>query len=92
MTGQAEHIARDSPGAALRLLEAARAAFERLGAFPEIGKRRRFSHPDLSAVRSWSIPGFDKHVIFYRASDERIDILRVIHSARDLTRILGPER
>ena len=85
-------IAQDSPTAAFRLLEAARNAFVLLGDFPEIGKLRRFVHPKLSGVRSWPIRGFEKHVIFYRASEHRIDILRVIHSARDLTRILGPER
>lgn len=89
---QSEHIAGDSPTAAFRLLEAANAAFDLLGAFPEIGKLRRFVHPKLSGVRSWPIKGFEKHVIFYRAAEHRIDILRVIHSARDLPSILGAER
>ena len=89
---QSGHIAEDSPTAALRLLEAARSAFDLLGGFPEIGKLRRFSHPKLSGVRSWPIKGFETHVIFYRASEHRLDILRVIHSARDLTGIFGHER
>ncbi|HKH44947.1 MAG TPA: type II toxin-antitoxin system RelE/ParE family toxin [Thermoanaerobaculia bacterium] len=85
------YIAQDSPGAALRFLDAARAAFERLGFFPDAGRRRQFSHPALAGVRSWPISGFDRHVIFYRASQGRVDILRVIHSARDLVGIFGPE-
>lgn len=92
MAEQSEHIAGDSPTAAFRFLEAADAAFDLLGDFPEIGRLRRFVHPKLSGVRSWPIKGFEKHVIFYRASERHIDILRVIHSARDLTRILGVER
>lgn len=91
LAGQAGHIARDSPAAALRLLEAARAAFDLLRSFPEAGRVRHFSNPRLSGVRSWPISGFDKHVIFYRASEGRLDVLRVIHSARDLTGIFGPE-
>lgn len=88
---QSEHIAEDSPTAAFRFLEAASAAFDLLGSFPEIGRLRRFLHPKLSGVRSWPIKGFEKHVIFYRFSERQIDILRVIHSARDLTRVLGAE-
>ncbi|HJX27952.1 MAG TPA: type II toxin-antitoxin system RelE/ParE family toxin [Thermoanaerobaculia bacterium] len=88
---QSEYIARDSPSAALRFLDAAKAAFGQLRELPATGKRRQFSHPALSGIRSWPIPGFDRHLIFYRPTDQRIDILRVIHSARDLTRIFGSE-
>ena len=88
---QALYIARDNVDAALRFLEAAEAAFERLRSFANIGTRREFVHPDLSGVRSWPIPGFSKHLIFYRANASSIEVLRVLHSARDLAEILGPE-
>lgn len=88
---QALHIAKDSVSAALRFLDAAQAAFDRLHSFPEIGRAREFLHPDLKGVRSWPIPKFEKHVVFYRLSGDLIDILRVVHSARDLDSILGPE-
>ena len=88
---QAGHIAEDSVNAALRFLDQAQAAFDRLQSFPSVGTRRRFRHPELNDVRSWPIPGFEKHVIFYKVSEGLVDILRVIHSARDLDRILGPE-
>jgi toxin ParE1/3/4 len=88
---QARYIARDSLDAALRFWDAAESAFDRLLSFPEIGTSRRFQHPSLSSVRSWPIPGFEKFVIFYRASSTRIDVLRIIHAARDLAGIFGPE-
>ncbi len=90
---QAGHIAQDSVDAALRFLDAAEAAFDRLGFLPELGRRRAFRHPDLAHVRSWPIPSFEKHVIFYRASAEEgiVDILRVVHSARDLEQFFGHE-
>jgi len=88
---QALYIAQDSVNAALRFLDAAQAAFDRLSSFPEIGTRREFLHLDLRDVRSWPIPKFEKHVIFYRISGSLVDILRVVHSARDLDSILGPE-
>jgi toxin ParE1/3/4 len=88
---QARYIAQDSLDAALRFLTAAESTFEKLGAMPEIGRRRSFRHPSLAGVRSWAIPGFEKHVIFYRVAQDRVDVLRVIHAARDLRSILGSE-
>jgi toxin ParE1/3/4 len=88
---QALFIAKDSVNAALRLLDAAESAFDRLRSFPEIGKRRWFLRSDLRDVRSWSIPGFEQHVIFYRVDRDYIDVLRVVQTAQDLDRIFGPE-
>jgi toxin ParE1/3/4 len=88
---QALFIAQDSVNAALRLLDAAESAFDRLRSFPEIGRRRWFRHPDLKDVRSWPIPGFEQHVIFYRAARDFVDVLRVVQTAQDLDRIFGPE-
>ncbi len=88
---QSRYIARDNLDAALRFLEAAESAFDRLRSFPEVGTSRRFKHPKLSNVRSWPIPDFEKYVIFYRADSTGVDVLRVIHAARDLAGIFGPE-
>ncbi|HEY4591728.1 MAG TPA: type II toxin-antitoxin system RelE/ParE family toxin [Thermoanaerobaculia bacterium] len=88
---QARYIARDSLDAALRFWDAAESAFDRLLSFPEIGTSRRFQHPALSNIRSWPIPGFEKYVIFYRATSTGVDVLRIIHAARDLSGIFGPE-
>lgn len=88
---QSRYIARDSLDAALRFLDAAESAFDRLQALPEIGRSRKFQHPALSNVRSWAIQGFEKYVIFYRADSTGVDVLRIIHAARDLVAIFGPE-
>jgi toxin ParE1/3/4 len=88
---QAGYIVGDSVDAALRFLTAAEESFTRLAAFPEIGRRRKFHHPDLTGVRSWPVPGFEKHLIFYRLTERGVEILRVLHSARDLDSILGHE-
>ena len=89
---QAKYIASDNLEAALRFLDAAEAAFERLRSSPRIGRRREFTRRELSGVRSWPVPGFEKHIVFYRADAGSIEVLRVLHSARDLAAILGPER
>lgn len=79
-------------GSAMRLLLAAEQAFEGLARFPLKGTARRFSNPKYAGVRSWPIPGFEWHVIFYRPIADGIEILRVIHASRNLGRLLGKER
>jgi toxin ParE1/3/4 len=86
---QARYIASDSIDAAIRFLDAAEAAFDRLRSTPEIGKLWKFQRSDLSGVRSWPVPGFEKHLIFYRVDSRMVDVLRVVHSARDLASLFG---
>jgi plasmid stabilization system protein ParE len=37
------------------------------------------------------VPGFPKHLIFYRVDDDRVEVVRVIHGARDLAIALEDE-
>jgi toxin ParE1/3/4 len=67
---QADYIARNNIDAALRFVEAAEAAFSQLADLPDIGRPRLFRHPALAGVRSWPVPGFAKHLIFYRLTPE----------------------
>lgn len=83
------YIGRDNLDAADRFLAAAEAAFEQLAQMPGLGAPRRFRNPDLADVRQWRVPGFENYLIFYRPLDDGIEVLRVIHSARDISRVLG---
>lgn len=58
---------------------------------PHIGPARAFENPELKDVRLWLVRGFDKYLIFYRATAEVVEILRVLHSARDIDNILSDE-
>lgn len=69
---------------ALRFIEAVDAAFRRLADTPEIGRLREFRNQRLAGLRSWPVPGFEKHLIFYRVDEESVEIVRVVHGARDL--------
>jgi toxin ParE1/3/4 len=77
------YIARDSPDAALRFLDAAEAAFARLLERPYAGIAVALPSPRLAGLRRWSVPGFPSHLIFYLPTDEGIEIVRVLHGARD---------
>jgi toxin ParE1/3/4 len=86
-----EHFAflgQDSLEVADRFLEAAGEAFERPADMPGIGSPREFENPRLAGVRQWRVHGFENYLIFYRSMDNGVEILRVIHGARDIKRIL----
>jgi toxin ParE1/3/4 len=48
--------------------------------------------PNLKGIRQQAIKGFKNYLIFYRVSDLGVDILRVIHAARDIEAILSEEQ
>jgi toxin ParE1/3/4 len=56
---------------------------------PELGKPRMFERPELSGLRSFAVRDFGQHLVFYRPMDRGIEVLRVLHGARDLGVVLG---
>jgi len=42
----------------------------------------------MPVLSSWRIEGFEKHLIFYRAADNDIEIIRIIHAVRDIDHVL----
>ena len=83
----AYYIAEDSLDAADRFVEAVDAAYWRLAEMPGIGSAREYGNAKLKGMRMWPIPGFSKHLIFYRATDTEVRIIRVLHGARDIAGI-----
>src|SRR5437870_3420203 len=83
LVGIAAYIAAESPSAAERFLDAAQIAFERLLKMPSLGTIYPAADPDLNGLRIWQVPGFHSHLIFYRETSEGIEIIRVLHGARD---------
>ena len=55
---------------------------------PALGALCTFRAVELRDVRRTTIPGFAKHLLFYKFKEEEILILRVVHGARDLERLL----
>jgi plasmid stabilization system protein ParE len=67
------------------------AAIRSLLQFPERGAPCRFSAPELAALRWIFVPGFPKHMIFYRYDRQEavLLIVQVLHGVRDLESLLG---
>lgn len=79
LVGIYEYIRRDNPAAAQRVMKSFRETFRKLAANPHIGHLRDdlLSEP----VRIWSAYSY---LIIYRADPKPIEILRVLHGARDV--------
>ena len=60
---------------------------------PERGALCRFRSERLAGARWILVPGFPKHIVFYRYLSEArtILIIQVLHSARNLEVVLGNE-
>ena len=84
----ADHIATDSTDAAICFLDAVQQAFVRIGEQPGIGSRRYAHLPMLEGLRLWPVPGFERHLIFYVERADYVDVLRVLHGARDIPTVL----
>ncbi|MGD0802070.1 MAG: type II toxin-antitoxin system RelE/ParE family toxin [Terracidiphilus sp.] len=58
-----------------------------LAGMPEIRVPCSFRNPELHNVRRLTVTGFEKWLLFYRATEDRIDVIRVLHGARDIAAI-----
>ena len=83
----AASIGKDSPRAAARFLEQCMSHFQQLAGMPLIGRARQFKNPRAAGIRSWIIKGFPNHMIFYRPVEDGVEILHILHAARDIDSI-----
>lgn len=72
------HIARDNPAAADRWLETIDGKCRRLAQTPELGRKRFELAPNLRSLSAGN------YVIFYRPISDGIQLIRVLHGARDI--------
>jgi len=72
-----------------RFHDATERAFRLLAEYPAAGPRRLSRHPDLQGMRSWPITGFRNYLVFYRTVETDIEIVRVLHGARDVEQVVG---
>jgi toxin ParE1/3/4 len=87
----ATYIGSNNLDASDQFLFAAESTFKQLIEMPRIGRISGFTHPQLSAVRQLPIKGFKSYLVFYQIQPDTIDIIRVLHSARNIEKILENE-
>ena len=56
---------------------------------PNLGRERTFRHEELKGLRSFVLARpFQRHLLFYRITDEGLSAERILHGMRDLPRRL----
>ncbi len=81
-----EYLAGEgSPEVARRFVQGLSERCQSLADMPSIGRRREELSPGLRSVPEGS------YVVFYRPADDGVQIVRVLHGARDIERIFAEE-
>jgi toxin ParE1/3/4 len=83
------YLAKQNRDVAVRFFQAAEATFEQLAVMPELGERQHFGRDELAKLRAWQVQGFDNYLVFYRPIDRGIEVVRVLHAARDIAAIFA---
>jgi toxin ParE1/3/4 len=65
--------------------------FTRLASMPGMGTPYDHDHPALAELRYFPVSRFRKYLVFYRRVADGIEIVRVLHGARDIPNILAGE-
>jgi toxin ParE1/3/4 len=80
----AAYIKEDSPQSSTAFRQTLENIYELLLELPEIGTARNFHNPEMTGLRMLPVRKFDMYLIFYRSTPEGLEIVRVVHGARDL--------
>lgn len=56
---------------------------------PTIGWPCRIADPEFRHTRVFRVPDFDKMLIFYEVSDDALEIVRLIHSSRNVEHVIS---
>src|ERR1043166_7101704 len=78
----ARYVRSRNPDVAIWFVLAVKNTVEMLAHSPHMGRSRHdLGFPE---VRSWRVNGFKNYLIFYKPTDDRLFLLRVLHGNRDL--------
>jgi toxin ParE1/3/4 len=89
LTEHYAYIAQDKVEPAERLLMVAEEAFERLARNPSLGTVWRSLRPHLKGIHFYPMPApYRSYIVFYRATEAQLEVIAVLHGARDLEGVL----
>ena len=86
-------LGANEPQRAVRFANSLLATIEQLAAMPHLGSPRRYDDARLHRVSQWPVQNYKNYLIFYRpfASSNGIEILRILHAARNVAKLLADE-
>ena len=79
-----EYIAIHNLNAAIKFCYAVDDASNKLAEMPGLGRLRAFSASESILIRTWPIKHFRNYLIVYRPASYGVEILRILHAARDI--------
>lgn len=82
------HLFTQSADTASRFYAAVEDACSQLAESPNLGGVVDTDSEALAGVRVWGLPGFRNYLIFYRPLADGVEVVRVLHGARDWLAIL----
>ena len=82
-------LGEKNPSSARHFVRAAEDTFQTLAEQPGMGKTLESKNPDLQGVRWFPVKDFPKVLVYYRPLTDGVEVLRVLHGARDLASLLG---
>ena len=83
------YVDEAGPDVARRFQQALDNSLNKLARQADLGRPRHFQNPRLQNLRSFQLERpFNKLLIFYCASDDTLQVVRLMHGARDLPRRL----
>ena len=71
-----------------RFVDAVMAELELLSKMPQMGALGGFRSEEARDIRRWPITNFERWLIFYDPTGSPVEVVRVLHGARDINSIL----
>ena len=74
--------------AAFRLFDSIRLTLTQIAKIPKIGVSYPLQNSRLAGLRKWQVKDFSNYIIFYLEKPEHIEVVRILHGARDIRFVL----
>lgn len=84
---QADYFDMQRDGLGSRYLLAVEKTVRQIARSPELNARYGFENVRLAEIRVRPVDGFPMMLVFYRIVGDEVEVLRVIHGARDIDRM-----
>lgn len=78
----------ENPATAHKFLEALDLTYTTISQMPGIGSQRYANISLLTGVRMIKVKGFESYLVFYLEREAVVDIVRVLHSSRNIPKAL----
>jgi toxin ParE1/3/4 len=82
------YLSQDNVKAAHRFYMQVYHTLESVCEFPGIGSTLKVDLEIADGIRKFPVKGYEDYLIFYREYDTHIEVIRILHGARDIMHLL----